>query len=225
MSTLRTEDDGKKFEKVLCIIFNTPYIGSYKYDLTFESNFMKRLEKIKELFPKCIHTGSKQGQYDFTSLDGTEFLSAKTTKRAGKIAPQVIGQCRPERLCQELDISTKTSIENLKVYIQENIPTILRKLVYYTFDCPTVYYNKYTNEIRYIVLENEIEWDEYIYQWTRPASKWTNSSTLKIKTTDGKYVPLVEFQFHSKSRTNMTIRWYYENVISLFDEYMDIIAF
>ena len=38
---------------------------------------------------------------------------------------------------------------------------------------------------------------------------------LKI---DGKFIGIAEFQFHSKSRKNMAIRWSYENVLSIFDK-------
>jgi hypothetical protein len=39
-----------------------------------------RLEKLKELFPPCSHSNIRNSRYDYTSIDGTKHLSAKSSK-------------------------------------------------------------------------------------------------------------------------------------------------
>jgi hypothetical protein len=51
---------------------------------------------------------------------------------------------------------------------------------------------------------------------------WKNSSTLKI-IIEEKEITLLEFQFHTKSRTNMAIRWCYEHFLHSFAEHLTII--
>ena len=89
-----------------------------------------RLLRLIELFPICSHTAKKGARYDFTAVDPTivglsKHLSAKTSKkRGGKVAPQVVGQSKPQKFCDELGI-TFTTVEALKSHIQANIQTIL----------------------------------------------------------------------------------------------------
>lgn len=223
---LKTEDTGKMFEMAICLAYNIPYDGKYKYSMSIPTRLKSRLVKLTELFPKCYHTAKRGSRYDFTSVDNSEFhLSAKTTKKGvGKVAPQVIGQSQPEKFCKMLDIPFST-IDNLKEYLQKNMSSVLYKMENYTFDCPNIYYNEGTNEITYICkLEDKpIKWEEYEYVWTCNWELWTNSSTLKIKTPKG-YVSLVEFQFHTKSRTNMAIRWFYENVLNTFKGHFEMVS-
>ena len=107
-------------------------------------------------------------------------------------------------------------------YIQLNILFILPLLTNYTFDCPNLYYHEERNKIQYIQLTQEIDWSRYEYTWTKQYNEWNNSSTLKIKINE-KNIALLEFQFHSKSRTNMAIRWYYDNFLIIFKEHLHII--
>ena len=51
---------------------------------------------------------------------------------------------------------------------------------------------------------------------------WNNSSTLKILV-DNKEYSLLEFQFHTKSRQNMAIRWVYENFLTIFKDKLYIV--
>jgi hypothetical protein len=39
----------------------------------------------------------------------------------------------------------------------------------------------------------------------------------------GKAVPLMEFQFHTKSRTNMAVRWCFEQFLELFKDYLVVV--
>jgi len=213
---LKTEDTGKIFEMAICLAYGIEYDGKYKYDMDEPRALQPRLQKLTELFPTPRHSAKKGARYDYTcTTDETKHLSAKTTKGGvGKVAPQVIGQSQPKKFCEVLGIEY-SDIPHLKEYIQTNVTTILPALVSYTFDCPNVYYNKELDTIRYITLDTPIKWADYEYVWTCAWDKWNNSSTLKIKS-DGAEIPLVEFQFHTKSRTNMAIRWCYENFLTIF---------
>ena len=220
--TLKTEDTGKIFEMAICLAFNTPYDGKYKYGMEIAEKLKIRLSKLTDMFPPCRHTAKKGARYDFTCLtDESKHLSAKSTKKGvGKVAPQVIGQSQPQKFCEIIGTEFIT-IPDLKRHIQTEIKKILHILVGYTLDCPNVYYNHEKNTIRYITLTTPIEWNKYHFSWTCGWVDWGNSSTLKILTAEGE-VPLLEFQFHTKSRTNMAIRWCYENFLSVFKENLSI---
>lgn len=219
---VRTEDTGKKFEMAICLAYGIPYQGKYTYSMKTPEKLKSRLIKLVELFPRCSHTANKGARYDFTSTDNTQHLSAKSTKKGiGKVAPQVIGQCNPIKFCEIIGIAYTTNTD-LKKYIQTNIISILPILESYTFDCPNIYYNQEKNTIRYITLNNPIEWDKYKYKWTCNYNEWNNSSSLKI-VGEEKEMALLEVQFHTKSRNNMAVRWCYENVLYQFNDKMCII--
>ena len=218
---LRTEDTGKIFERAICLAYNIPYDGKYKYGLEAPEKLKPRLARLTELFPLPTHTAKRGARYDFTATtDPNLHLSAKTTKGNGKVAPQVIGQPQPQKFCDILGIPF-TSIADLKKYIQENIQAILPILLSYTLDCPSIYYNEQTNTIRYVTLASPIPWNNYTYSWTCKWDEWKNTSTVKIVTPE-KTIPLVEFQFHTKSRTNMAIRWSFEEFLTLFPQHLNI---
>lgn len=224
---LKTEDLGKMFEMAICLAYRIPYDGPYKYGMELPNRLKDRLLKLQELFPTPTHTAKKGSRYDYTAVveDKTWHLSAKTTKiNGGKVAPQVVGQAQPKHFCEVLSIPYQ-DVSPLKKYLQENIQTVLPKLVEYTFDCPTVYYNQEKDTIRYITLAKEIQWSNYRYEWTRSWEEWNNSATLKIqKEKDAPFVPILEVQFHTKSRTNMAVRWYYDNFLSFFQEHLSILS-
>lgn len=233
---LRTEDTGKMFEMAICLAYKTPYDGTYKYEMETPTALAPRLEKLTTLLPACVHTARKGARYDFTAeAPAPMHLSAKTTKKGiGKVAPQVIGQCQPQKLCELLKIDYTDTIA-LKRYLQENIATVLPVLAEHTFDCPNVFYHQQKNTIQYITLDKPIEWADYTYTWSRPWDKWRNSAILKVAksstltrtrpmpSTEEKPVPLMEFQFHSKSRTNVAIRWFYGNVLTEFKDAFTIV--
>lgn len=221
--TLHTEDTGKIFEMAICLAYGIPYNGKYKYGMEEPEKLKARLSKLVELFPICVHTAEKGARYDYTCIsDKTKHLSAKTTKKGvGKVAPQVVGQPQPKKFCDIIGVEY-TSIIDLKQYIQKEYLKILPTLVEYTFDCPNVYYNQEKNTIRYIKLHTPIEWSQYIFKWTCNWSDWKNSSVLKIIIQDIE-ISLLEIQFHTKSRTNMAIRWFYENFLLVFSKNLSII--
>jgi len=223
VAKLKTEDTGKILEMAICLAYGIQYDGKYKYSMEDAETLKEKLTKLPTLFPMCKHTAKKGARYDFTSVeDATLHLSAKSTKKgAGKVAPQVIGQCQPKLFCETLGLEY-TSVPDLKRFIQENPAKILSVLVEHTFDCPNLFYNQEKDTLRFITLKNEINWDAFEFKWTCDPEKWNNSSTLKI-VVQGKEFALVEFQFHTKSRTNMAIRWCYENFLSIFKENLTII--
>ena len=231
-SIVLTEDTGKEFEMAICTVFGIEYQGPYKYTMGLTDLLRERLEFIKPLFQNMKHTAEKGARYDFTGQDPNDtsktlHLSAKTSKKGiGKVAPQVLGQAQPQKFCEVIGTEF-TDILILKQYIQENITTILPILSNHTFDCPNIYFRKDTNSLKYIILEREIDWSKYEYTWTCAHATWNNSTTLKIRekseenseqnnNTIKKYISIVEFQIHSKSRTNMAIRWFYDNVLEIF---------
>lgn len=222
-----TEDTGKIFEKAICLAYNIPYEGNFNYDLYEAEQLCNRLGRLRDIFPLCTHTAARGARYDYTANnDANLHLSAKTTKKDGKIAPQVIGQPHPTKFCATLGILPYETNEQLKQYIQENIVNILPVLLEYTLDCPTVYYNKHKDTIRYIRLIQPIDWSLYNYSWTRPWTEWGNSTTLKIShpSNPTKKVSILEMQFHN-ARNNMANRWFFENFLEFFKDHLDIITF
>lgn len=221
---LQTEDTGKIFEMAICLAYGIPYDGKYKYSMEIPEKLKPRLYKLLEIFPMCRHTAKKGARYDYTCLAGEKHLSAKSTKKGvGKVAPQVIGQAQPKKFCEIINIEY-TTIPALKQYIQSEIVKIMPIIVEYTFDCSNIYYNHEKNTIRFITLNNPIEWNKYELKWSCDWSTWKNSSTLKIVFEKKEYA-LLEIQFHTKSRTNMAIRWCYENLLTIFKENFCIIHF
>jgi len=216
---IQTESVAYGFEMGVCNAVPTDYVGSYKFGMDIPNKLVDRLSKVHDINPdfgQLQHTANNGARYDFTHCtDKTIHLSVKSTKKGvGKVAPQVIGQCQPKRFCDIMEIEYTTT-SDLKKYIQDDIVKIIPILVGYTFDCPTIYYNDEKNTIRYITLNTPIEWNKYKFKWTRDWTSWKNSSTLKIIIKEKEYA-LLEFQFHTKSRTNMAIRWFYENFLTLF---------
>lgn len=248
---LLTEDTGKILEKAICDVYGTPYDGAFVYSQEEVDKLIPRVSNLKTAnhFPQCHHTASNGARYDFASDDGTQNLSAKSNKKkGGKVAPQVIGQPSAEKFCQVIGIQDPATIAalassppQLKQYIQEHIATILPVMWEYTFSCPIVYYVANTGDIRFITethttttsTPTPIDWSSYEYTWTRTHDKWENSTTLKISPSspsspssqpNEKPVSIAEFQFHTKSRTNLAIRWNFEAILKLFHTRFAIVA-
>ena len=206
---------------------------------------LKRLV-TDNLFPLCVHTASKGARYDFTAVaDSGIHLSAKSNKKkGGKVAPQVVGQATPQKFWEEVCICSSsvaaivaepaitaepaiaadpTEPATLKKYIQENITTIMPMLWRYTFDSPIVYYVRDTDEIRFIAPAalagggEQPDWSTFQYTWSRSYDKWTNSTSLRVIAPGGvKEETIMEFQFHTKSRQNMAVRWAIDKVLQVF---------
>ena len=56
--TVKTEDTGKIFERAICLAYDIPYDGKYKYGLEEPTRLAPRLARLTELFPPCTHTGT-----------------------------------------------------------------------------------------------------------------------------------------------------------------------
>ena len=231
---LMTEDTGKIFEKAICDAYGIPYDGPFQYSQAEVDKLTPRLKRLvtDNLFPMCAHTASKGARYDFTAVAETGevlHLSAKSNKKkGGKIAPQVVGQATPQKFWEECVKFSNCSNENgvpdpatLKKYIQENIMAIMPMLWRYTFDSPIVYYVRDTDQIRFIapVVVDGPDWTSFQYSWSRPYDKWTNSTSLRVVAPGGGVggdTTIMEFQFHTKSRQNMAVRWCIDKVLQVF---------
>ena len=236
---LKTEDTGKIFEKAICDAYGIPYDGPFQYSQADVDKLTPRLKRLvtDNLFPMCAHTASKGARYDFTSVAGESggeviHLSAKSNKKkGGKIAPQVVGQATPQKFWEEYVQFSNGSNENgvpdpatLKKYIQENIAAIMPMLWRYTFDSPIVYYVRDTDQIRFIapVVGQQPDWSAFQYTWSRSYDKWTNSTSLRVVMPGGggggggDTTTIMEFQFHTKSRQNMAVRWAIDKVLGVF---------
>lgn len=237
---LQTEDTGKIFEKAICDAYGIPYDGPFQYSQADVDKLTPRLKHLvtDNLFPMCAHTASKGARYDFTAVaesGGGEVLhlSAKSNKKkGGKIAPQVVGQATPQKFWEEYvqfsggagaaavpgAATDPTDPATLKKYIQENIAAILPMLWRYTFDSPIVYYVRDTDQIRFVASGGEEpDWSTFQYTWSRSYDKWTNSTSLRVVAPGGgKEETIMEFQFHTKSRQNMAVRWAIDKVLQVF---------
>jgi len=227
--SVTTEDTGKMFEYAGCLAFDTPYDGNYRYELPPE-HLVWRLLPLRYNGP-WKHCASSGCQHDFVNAEG-EHLSFKSTKGQKTVAPQVIGQVKPPRFCEIIGIPYESE-EALKIYIRENINTILPVFEEYTFDCPVVYYNKATSEIKYIKQTGAIDWNQYDMSWSNEGlfngeinpktGKPYKSSTYGIQPPNGgQRIPICEIQFH-EHRPNMANRWSFENLLRMFPNNFEII--
>jgi hypothetical protein len=239
---LQTEDTGKILEKAICDAYGTPFVGPFQYSQDEVDKLTQRLKRLvtDNLFPMCVHTASKGARYDFTAVVGESggevlHLSAKSNKKkGGKVAPQVVGQATPQKFWEEYvqftngsnDMSPVPDPATLKKYIQENIAAIMPMLWRYTFDSPIVYYVRDTDQIRFIASGGEEpDWSTFQYTWSRSYDKWTNSTSLRVVAPGGgKEETIMEFQFHTKSRQNMAVRWAIDKVLQVFAGHFIVVS-
>ena len=113
---VQTEDLGKIFEMGLCLLYNIDYDGKYKYSMEEAHQIKDRIAKLLEVYPhQLVHTAKNGARYDFTGLeDQTVRLSAKTTKKDGKIAPQVVGQPSKKKFCEHFGVLETNTLEEIK---------------------------------------------------------------------------------------------------------------
>jgi hypothetical protein len=216
-----TEDLGQIFEKAICYLYEIEYSRNYLYSNEDAIKLKERIIKLKEVFPyKLKHTASKGNRYDFMCIDNEEIrLSAKTTKKDGKVCPQVIGQPTKKKFCEYFTIDNSYSLQEIKTYIQENIKNMLVHYFNNTFDCPIIYFNKKKDKLLFITKLTNIDWEKNIIQFTHieKNKEWNESSTIKINN-----ISIGEFQIHNH-RDNIKFRWNFENIIKYFDNYFSII--
>ena len=211
-----TEDLGKIFEMAICMLYEIPYVGKYKYSMTKAEEIKETFINLKILFPyKLKHTAEKGNQYDFTGDELPEIkLSAKTTKKDGKVCPQVIGQPSRKKFCSYFDIEDTLSLDEIKEYIQSNLIKLLKIYFEHTFDCSVVYYNE-KSKIRWFINKiQDVAWENCVFEFSHIQNnkKWNESTTIKINN-----VSIGEFQVH-RHRDCIKFRWCFENLIRMFPE-------
>lgn len=213
-----TEDLGKIFERAICLVYNTPFVGTYSYDLPRAEALAARLSALPAHFPACTHTAIRGSPYDFTAADGTTHLSAKTTKRDGKVCPQVIGQPSRVRFCQHFGLpEATTDLPAIKEYITANLPTLLSRYESHTFDCPIVYYNDTKKTTLFIRQITPIPWSTLTLRLSHAAAgrAWNESSTVYLGATGR--VAIGEFQVHAH-RDCIKFRWCFEKLLAVFPD-------
>lgn len=217
-----TEDLGKIFEMAICLLYNTPYVGKFKYSMSDAEKLRDKITHMKTIFPQNItHTAEKGARYDFTCKDKEGlYLSAKSTKKGDKVCPQVIGQPSKKKFCQHFGLDNSTiTISEIKKHIQENIQNMLQKYFEYTYDCPIIYYNQHKSLVLFIKKINDIVWNDYTIEFShiKKNKEWNESTTVSIQD-----VSIGEFQVHNH-RDNIKFRWCFENILDKFKHHFEVV--
>lgn len=216
-----TEDLGKIFEMAICLLYEIEFDGKYKYSIEEANSIKNKLIKLKEVFPYQLKHIAKNGnKYDFVCINNhTINLSAKTTKKDAKVCPQVIGQPSKKKFCEFFGIDLINTCDDIKIYIENNVKSLLEIYALNTFDCPIVYYNKHKNLLLFIKLKNNIIWTNYeiLFSHIIKNKKWNESSTIIING-----ITIGEFQIHNH-RDCIKFRWVFEKILDLFKENFEII--
>ena len=217
-----TEDLGKIFEMAICLYYEIDYDGHYKYSLQEAQILKNKLSNLKSVFPYNIKHCAKGGsKYDFECIDDpTIHLSAKTTKKDGKVCPQVIGQPSRKKFCEffALDVNS-ASLDQIKTFIINNIAHMLTIYCTHTFDCPLLYYNNHSNKLAFIVYKEHINWSNYAIQFSHNIKNklWNESSSISING-----VTIGEFQVHN-NRDCIKFRWCFEKLLAMFGQHFTIV--
>ena len=218
--TLLTEDLGKIFEMSICKLYNIEYDGKFKYNVKDAIKLVDKIKKLKELFPyELKHVAKNGNKYDFININGPEKLSAKTTKKDGKVCPQVIGQPSRKKFCEYFNVSSDSnSLDSIKKYIEQNVKNMLEIYFDNTFDCSIIYYNKHKKLLYFINKKENISWDQFeiIFSHIKKNKIWNESSTVSI---NGNTIG--EFQIHN-NRDCIKFRWSFENLLNLFKDNFEI---
>ena len=227
------EQLGKMFEMAICLLYDIPYDGGYKYTSTANKEntekMKDRITKLLELFPMCKHSAKCGSPYDYTSIENPELhLSAKTTQKDGKICPQVIGQPSRKKFCEYFKLNFDQSVEEInemiKQYIQDTIFELLKEYFSHTFDCPMIYYNKKADVVQFITVKQMIDWTQVglSFSHIKKNKPWNESSCICIEK-NGKLITLGEFQVHNH-RDCIKFRWCFKVLLTEFAEYFNITA-
>jgi hypothetical protein len=215
-----TEDLGKIFEMAICLLYETTYDGKYKYSLDEANQLKDKIYKLKEVFPYNIKHIAKNGnKYDFVSVEQENvYLSAKTTKKDGRVCPQVIGQPSKKKFCEFFQINSMYTLEEIKCYIEDNVKLLLEIYTINTFDCPIIYYNEYKNILLFIKLKEPINWSSYVIDFSHKIKnkKWNESSCIMIDNNT-----IGEFQIHNH-RDCIKFRWVFEKILNVFKDNFEI---
>lgn len=216
-----TEDLGKIFEMAICLYYEIDYDGHYKYSLQEAQILKNKLSNLKSVFPYAIKHCAKGGsKYDFECIDDpTIHLSAKTTKKDGKVCPQVIGQPSRKKFCEFFALDQSIGLDQIKTFIINNIAHMLTVYCMHTFDCPLLYYNNHSNKLAFIVYKEHIDWSNYAIQFSHNIKNklWNESSSISING-----VTIGEFQVHN-NRDCIKFRWCFEKMLAMFGQHFTIV--
>jgi hypothetical protein len=218
-----TEDLGKIFEMAICLLYDTPYIGNYKYSMEKAMLLRDKIINLKTVFPhNIVHTAKNGARYDYTCTDTDNkeiYLSAKTTKKGDKVCPQVIGQPTKKKFCQFFGLDISITIPEIKLFIEGNIYIMIEKYFEYTFDCPIIYYNEKGNKIKFIKKINNVIWNDYVIEFRhiKESKLWNESTTIYIEG-----VSIGELQVHNH-RDCIKFRWCFEKILDKFNDKFEII--
>ena len=167
-----TEDLGKIFEMAICLLYQITFDGKYKYSIEEAEIIKEKIKKLKDVFPFQIEHIAKNGsQYDFGSIDKTTHLSAKTTKKDGKVSPQVIGQPSRKKFCAFFGLEPTCNLDEIKHYIELNVEHLLDHYIQHTFDCPIIYYNKHKDTRKFITMKKKINWTSHTITFSHITKK------------------------------------------------------
>ncbi|AGE50347.1 endonuclease CviAII [Acanthocystis turfacea Chlorella virus Canal-1] len=216
---LLTEDLGKIFEKSICMLYNTPYVGKYKYGNEKPTLLKERIKKLVDFYPAIVHTAIGGGVHDFSTLNSSSYLSAKTSKKKdGKVAPQTIGQPTKKKFLEYFHLSPNSSDADIKRFIQRDIVRILDEYFKHTFTDDIIYYNEHRNLAVLVKTKEMVKFNPALIEFgcSRQGKTWNESTILFY---DNKRIG--EFQIHT-SRSCIKFRWFFENVLELFPSHFDI---
>ena len=215
-NNINNEDLGKEFEKAVCIYYGIEFKGNFKYSIENAKRLADKLTPLKELWaPSAEHTANNRSSHDFTYLCNglSRHLSLKTNKTSGgKICPQVIGQPTSKTFRKHFGLSEDV---NIKDYITNNFPSMLKKYWNNAYDVPMLYYNEKDDKIYYIKPSSYPEFEKEYLSLGKVGKDWNESTTLKYK---GETIG--EFQVHNH-RDCIKFRWNHKNLM----DFMDIIEF
>jgi len=212
---LVTEDLGKIFEKSICMLYNIPYIGPYKYGNERPMLLKDRIKGLVDIFPMLTHTAAKGALHDFTSTDSTLHLSAKTSKKKdGKVAPQKIGQPTKKKFLEYFGLPLDMTNSDIKIFIQRDIVRILNEYFKYTFDDKIIYYNEARDVAMFVEKVNNVVFDPELIEFgcIRKDKEWNESNILFYNN-----IKIGEFQIH-RNRSCIKFRWFFENMLALFPD-------
>jgi len=215
-----TEDLGKIFEMAICMLYDIPYDGKYKYGADAAEKIKDRIAPLKTVFPYQLRHIAKNGsRYDFATVDGEMYLSAKTNKKDGKVCPQVIGQPSKKKFCEHFGLDMSMDLDQIKQYIEANIHSLLNTYFENTFDCPVIYYNQHKNVLLFVKAKQHIDWTTKNIGFSHhiKQKKWNESSCICV---DG--VNIGEFQVHH-NRDCIKYRWVFHNVLKQFADQFEVV--
>lgn len=225
-----TEELGKTFEQAICLIYKTPYVGTFRYSLEKATALSARLTDLPTHFPACHHTAAGGSPYDFTTTttdtDTTpKHLSAKTSQqRDGKVCPQRIGQPTRLKFCQYFGLPTATNAD-IKSFIVSSLPTLLSAYETHTFGCHILYYNRPRNLIQLIQRTHPIDWTTKTLQLSHilRGRVWNESTTVYLIDSAGEKTSIGEFQVHTH-RDCIKFRWCFERLLNAFPDAFRIVT-